>query len=564
MNTFVITPTVDETREFIEIASDFSNPLDLVREAISNAFDANATRIEVLFSTLEEYGETTSLITIRDNGDGMNREGLQAFFDLGNSPRRGDPNSIGEKGHGTKVYFNSRSIEVTTTQDGVTLHAVMAQPFRKLHDGVIPKVEASETRSSSPDETEVLIKGYHNNRRDKFTHGILKDYVFWFTKFGSVETVFFDSVRSLVKLRLKGLDRAQPEILDFGHHFPEESPSVQQLFDQHLVRAPDHYCKRVVRTGHLKNFPDIAYDAVFSIEGTKVKYSYNPMVRRRGLQAPRGAYTVQERYGLWLCKDFIPIQRKNEWVTYRGSEFTRLHAFFNCQALKLTANRGSVDNTPSEIMQDIRDEVKAIYGEIVESDDWRDIEWLEEEAQAYKTVEKEKKDFSWRIEKAYKTNVATYGEHTLIEPRRESGVFALLIQLSLLSPGLFPFQIIDYDTHSGLDVIVKGDDSIPIHQSKLYYVELKYFLTSNFNHSFENLHSIVCWDTEIKHGDIVEDIAKEERKMHIAQPGNPREHTRYFLDHPRRAHKIEVYVLKDYLKEKLGLEFRPRGTVNPS
>jgi hypothetical protein len=35
MAEFTITPKVDETQEFIEIANDFANPLDLVREAIS-------------------------------------------------------------------------------------------------------------------------------------------------------------------------------------------------------------------------------------------------------------------------------------------------------------------------------------------------------------------------------------------------------------------------------------------------------------------------------------------------------------------------------------------------
>jgi hypothetical protein len=42
------------------------------------------------------------------------------------------------------------------------------------------------------------------------------------------------------------------------------------------------------------------------------------------------------------------------------------------------------------------------------------------------------------------------------EPQRESGVYALLVQLCTLKPSLFPFEIVDYDTHSGIDVIVKG------------------------------------------------------------------------------------------------------------
>ena len=186
MTNFVITPKVNQVKEFIEIANDFSNPLDLVREAISNSFDAFASRIEIRFSTTTERGEDILLIELIDNGEGMDKAGLQSFFDLGNSLRRDNPNTIGEKGHGTKVYFNSKYIEVITTRNGMTLRAVMNDPFGQLHDGIMPEVNANETQTGNPDGTKVIIKGYHNNRRDKFFHDILKDYVLWFTKFGSI------------------------------------------------------------------------------------------------------------------------------------------------------------------------------------------------------------------------------------------------------------------------------------------------------------------------------------------------------------------------------------------
>lgn len=127
-----------------------------------------------------------------------------------------------------------------------------------------------------------------------------------------------------------------------------------------------------------------------------------------------------------------------------------------------------------------------------------------------------------------------------------------------LNPTLLPFRIVDYDTHSGIDVIVKGDHSTPISNSKLFYVEFKYFLTPDFNHSFENLHSIVCWDTEIKHDDTLSDISKEERRMVITRPSKDHDYTKYMLINPSKVHNIEVFVLKDLLKEKLKLEFRPR------
>src|SRR6266850_4365978 len=138
MTDFSIMPKVDEAQEFIEIANDFSNPLDLVREAISNAFDAKAKIIKIHFDVIKQYGESVLQITMSDDGTGMDRKGLQAFFDLGNSSRREEPETIGEKGHGTKVYFNSSEIRVSTVRDGKLLSAEMKEPFKRLFDRKIP------------------------------------------------------------------------------------------------------------------------------------------------------------------------------------------------------------------------------------------------------------------------------------------------------------------------------------------------------------------------------------------------------------------------------------------
>ena len=557
-----IEPKVDSAQEFIEIELDFSNPLDLVREAISNAFDAEADNIVLEFSVIQEYGEKVLKIEIEDNGTGMDEKGLASFFDLGNSLRRGDENSIGEKGHGTKVFFNSRKIEVITVKDEKKYHAVMNEPSRELFERRIPKVKVTiDDDETVPSGTSICIWGYNNNRRDKFTHDQLKDYILWFTKFGSIEREFGIEKNSNVKLKFKGIDRRDFEELEYGHVFPKESKKVSDLFDKYIVEAPKWYCKKFIKTGSLKNMPEIEYHAIFVIEGTKVKYGYNPMIRRSGYNAPAGAYTIQERYGLWLCKDFMPIQRKNEWITTKGSEYTKFHAFINCQDLRLTANRGSIENTPSEVLQDLMDVVKEMYINITQSADWMDIEWLESEVTAYNTAEKERKDFEWRIDKVNRAKVADFNGIHLIEPQRESGVFTIFMQLSSYDSGLFPFTIIDYDTHSGIDVIVKAKDDIPIKSSKLYYVEFKNYLTKDFNHSFENLHSIICWDInlkDLKNNDEVIDIANQRRTLKIIQPEHEGDYTRYYLDSMRSGRKIEVFVLKYYLKEKLGIEFVPR------
>lgn len=555
MCSFEIVPAVDATQEFIEIANDFSNPLDLVREAISNAYDAQATDIRIEFDVIKQFGESILRISILDNGSGMTKEQLQNFFDLGNSTRRGDSGSIGEKGHGTKVYFNSSKIEIETSANQLGLHAIMENPFKDLHNRKIPIAVVVE-KNDIPQGTKITILGYNNNRRDKFTHHIIRDYIRWFTKHGAVDNQFLEK-KSFVDLHLKGLGNEEFEKLPQGHHFPIDSNDIDKLFEQHLTKAPDYYVKRVIKSGALKNHPEIKFQAIFCIEGKYAKYSYNDMLRRPGYQAPEGAYTIQERYGLWICKDFIPIQRKNEWITFKGSEYTKFHAFINCQDVRLTANRGSIDNTPSEILQDIHYEVKKIYEEIIKGNEWTSMEWLENEAQSYQTTEKEKKNFEWRIKKVNRSNVCTIDGVTLVEPERESGVFSIFLLLSQKFPDLFPFQVIDYDTHEGIDVIAKGDKSTPISSAKLFYVEFKQTLTGNFNHSFENLHSVVCWETDIKHDDIVKDVNNEQRKMSIMAPETD-DYTRYYLDNPRKAHKIEVFCLKKYLKEKLHMEFSAR------
>ena len=54
------------------------------------------------------------------------------------------------------------------------------------------------------------------------------------------------------------------------------------------------------------------------------------------------------------------------------------------------------------------------------------------------------------------------------------------------------------------------------------------------------------------------DIAKQKRILKIIPPEKEGDYTRYYLDFPRGGRKIEVFVLKTYLKEKLNIEFSPR------
>lgn len=110
-----IKPQANSEAEFLEIASDFGNPLEILREAISNSVDARATRINIAFTVEDIDGAPTLVIAIEDDGRGMSRQLLtRDFWGLGFSNSRDDKDKIGEKGHGTKIFLRSEEVYVLT------------------------------------------------------------------------------------------------------------------------------------------------------------------------------------------------------------------------------------------------------------------------------------------------------------------------------------------------------------------------------------------------------------------------------------------------------------------
>jgi hypothetical protein len=84
--------------------------------------------------------------------------------------------------------------------------------------------------------------------------------------------------------------------------------------------------------------------------------------------------------------------------------------------------------------------VRTTYERITEGDEWLQLNYLEEEAEQYNTIEKEKKNFSFRVDKANKSNIATYMNTVLLEPNRESGMQSLVVQLMIIEPELFSLR----------------------------------------------------------------------------------------------------------------------------
>ena len=70
------------------------------------------------------------------------------------------------------------------------------------------------------------------------------------------------------------------------------------------------------------------------------------------------------------------------------------------------------------------------------------------------------------------------------------------------------------------------------------------------------------WDCKLPNDEEVSDLTGETRYLRITNKDDslPDSYKKHMLCTYTAGHNIEVFVLKDYLKDRLGLEFRPRGT----
>ena len=63
----------------------YEQSIELIRELVNNAYDADATRVDVTVSGKE--------IVVRDNGEGMDIKGLQQYFNVGSEEKLMNPTS---------------------------------------------------------------------------------------------------------------------------------------------------------------------------------------------------------------------------------------------------------------------------------------------------------------------------------------------------------------------------------------------------------------------------------------------------------------------------------------
>lgn len=462
------TPQVNEVNEFLEIASDFEDPLEVIRESLSNSYDAGATEVEITIRDRPIGSE----IVIEDNGDGMDYADLESFFDLGNSTKR-DPSSdaIGYKGHGTKIFYKSEEVLVNTSKEGTNLRAQMERPWEKLNNRVMPEYEVRERSVKKGNNgTHIRITGFKSGRGfspSSLTYNKIEHYLKWKTLAGSTAHYFTDDYHEMDIYITLGdeIDDTQETLkLDNKLEFPDEQiePGEGKFPESRMCK---HYPPREL-TVETDDGDSASIEVVGMIGGKDA----------RNELPTYGKHSAQ--FGIWLAKDYIKVERVNEVISH-DNEF--LHFFFvaNCQDIELSANREKIRNKSSSIYQAIKEELSHYLSKIA-SDPWfKDYLNQRRKAKLSRRAESQQSSVEDREKRILDREQFT--------PSNDAEV-VLGLERSNREGALPKIVVEDYDPSVEVNALVKQDDS-------LYASSIHHKLTDHFeaDKPLESVDKIICW-----------------------------------------------------------------------
>jgi len=297
-----IRPRVNEAREFLEIAKDFKDPKEIIREALSNSWDAGASKATLRFDLVQVPGTYRKkiVVSISDDGEGMsstkrgesNTSEIEDFFNLGDSHK--PYGAIGTKGHGTKIYYKSSGISVDAWKNGKHIHAESeVPPWQTLRKGIVPTYKYDEDIADGKG-TQIVVDGFEGKQSEfKFDSlETLAQYILWYTVVGSFGQYFGSPKRMDVELKPANSPIPTPIPIPFGFKFPNENLD--------LSNGSSNYCKifgpKTIECGRTRGEIPVTINVIGAILG----------------EENRGAIPhTYEMMGLWLCKDFIRVERNN-------------------------------------------------------------------------------------------------------------------------------------------------------------------------------------------------------------------------------------------------------------
>ncbi|MGL4873041.1 MAG: ATP-binding protein [Clostridium sp.] len=520
-----ILPRINEAAIMKEIALNIINPLELIREGLSNSADAEAKDIII---RIYRDSEGVFCISIKDNGNGMDKDSIHSFFNLGDSTS--NKNSIGEKGLGTKIYYRSRKIVVKTKKSNKPAYIViMNNPWNKIINKEIPVYEVDEYKkwSNGDSGTEIIIKGYIvDNPERYFVLETLKDYIKWFTVGGSFKYLFANDIK--LQCIVKGIDSIlritiiddinnKKETISGVHNF-HQPQEFTECINGEVGRASDNYCRHF---GPYNRETNIGGEYV----SVQIYGTVSGVNCRKAITNLRKGETYKSRFGLYLCKDFIPIIRRNDLL--QDEQYYHYHILVNSQNFELTADRDNISNGNTNITNWVFKQVKEILNKQIKPIAKREYFEIRKQEDEIDKINKKALSIQKRLTKLREiNNLDVKGIPIIKIPQYEYEV-ALLFTALLTNRETKKYlldinEIITYSNSMATDMICYTNNYRKV------LVEVEYRLSNIFKHKHPTgtYDYIVCWRVDIEEN-IMKDLYgnkvvlyKNEKNELILNAGN--------------------------------------------
>lgn len=490
-------PQVKDISLFKEIAQNIVNPLEILREAISNSHDAEAKIISILV-----YRNTSGNFTIeiQDDGKGMKMNDIHRFFNLGDSDKSNI--GIGEKGLGTKIYFKSKKIMLyTQTKDNEAYKVVMSDPWKYLCDNELPEymVERNEIKLGNVG-TRILIEDYVIDNPEKyFNFETIKDYILWFTAAGSFKTYFANYTelhKYINNMQIAPRIFIEDKIFDLKeeisgvHQFspPQENP--KEDLRELIYKRSVSYCRHFG-----------PYHKATNIDGEYVSFQIYGTVsginQRRKVAKLRQGESLKSRFGIYLAKDFIPFTKKINLIS--DPNFHHYHLLINSQSFELTADRNNISNLDDPKVKWVFDETKKIINESIiplANDGYFRLRKAEETE--YLIKEKHRKILE-RLESFNTMDNLCINELPIIKKPDNEGQVALLFAIIMSNEKTkhlikYINKIGHYSNQATTDMIC-----LDYNNNKIL-VEVEYKLSNLFKHDhpYRTFDYVVCWSVDLE------------------------------------------------------------------
>ena len=387
--------SVDEASILRQAVLNTSTSLEILREAVSNSVDADATMIDIILAHVN--GDMWNII-IEDDGHGMEESHMDAFFQAGVSVKD-NPKAkkltikkqivIGEKGLGSKTTWVAKEVRVESIRKSTNqlITGVMKDPLSQLNSGKIPdwdfednpaaagytpKLTSGGTRIELDD---VRLASFAEKKTDDIIEiaNRVMHYLRSYCATGTVKTrhsskqhikqnIF--NVGSVPDITLE-VTRSGKSPVTLGPVSGEYNLPSKQIAPSSgpkelgVEKKSENYCDLYDGTGSktITISPGVTktinYDVTCVVAGNIVKENMIEFEKRSGV----GQKSLM---GLHFCKDFIPLKTdaKSSKEFLDSEYYYDFKIFLNCQHFTLNADRNVITNLDSDEVSWIKEDFK--------------------------------------------------------------------------------------------------------------------------------------------------------------------------------------------------------------